>query len=92
MTKYINYDEVIDDMVSDLYIASWDSPYESDDRGMYYDQVENKLEEFETIEITKCKDCKHNRNDIDGIAENWCYKHGIGVEEYDYCSYGESKE
>lgn len=44
------------------------------------------------VKVVRCIDCIHNTLNTDGVAESWCYKHGIDVEGDDYCSYGEKQE
>lgn len=43
-------------------------------------------------DLVRCKDCIYNTLNTDGVAENWCYKHGIDIEVDDFCSYGERIE
>ena len=47
---------------------------------------------LKTTPLVRCKDCIYNTLNTDGVPELWCYKHGIDIEEDDYCSYGEKKE
>ncbi|MGI6096475.1 MAG: hypothetical protein ACOYBL_13910 [Lachnospiraceae bacterium] len=40
----------------------------------------------DAVEVVRCKDCKHYS------YSKLCFYHGIRINEYAFCSYGERKE
>lgn len=47
---------------------------------------------IDAVEVVRCKDCKHRKETVTGVAT--CQGHGIAfiTQANDYCSYGERKE
>lgn len=50
----------------------------------------------DVVEVVRCKDCKHRRNDEDYASGHYCVKRpsngGYFCEDDDFCSYGEPKK
>ena len=49
----------------------------------------------DAVEVVRCKDCKHRRNDEDYASGHYCVKRpsngGYFCEDNDFCSYGERR-
>ena len=60
------------------------------------DSVENSLEQMPSVDLVRCKDCKHYRisgTRVFGIPVTRCVFLGAeDVDEDDFCSYGKRKE
>ena len=64
-----------------------------------YDQMADYLLDNDVVPVVRCKDCKHckkYRNRLDPMRNHQlCVrmdKYAFGVEEDDFCSYGERKD
>lgn len=54
--------------------------------------IEDGEELAESVNVVRCKDCKHYI--VEGITTRygWCHEYKHSVDEDDYCSYGERRE
>ena len=50
----------------------------------------------DVVEVVRCKDCKHRRDDEDFVRGHYCVKRpsngGYFCEDDDFCSYGERRD
>ena len=68
----------------------------------YNDGIERAIDAVDdativdAVEVVRCKDCKHRRNDEDYASGHYCVKRpsngGYFCEDDDFCSYGERRE
>ena len=85
MGRYIDADMLIDSFMSKL-----------DDEETLFNRVSRRfmrlLKSSPSIDIVRCKECKHWHKWSDG--EMFCghFDGGIGSDADDYCSYGERRE
>lgn len=55
-----------------------------------YEPMPEREQNIDTVEVVRCKDCKHLYNDADtGKA---CEFTNMGMEPNDFCSYGERRD
>lgn len=54
--------------------------------------VRNIMKRAPSIEIVRCKECKHYDGDDYGEPTRYCVWHGSPIMPDDFCSYGERKE
>lgn len=47
---------------------------------------------IDAVPVVRCKDCKYYSIRAYGRVVCWCSRHGIVVEDMDFCSRGELKE
>ena len=59
-----------------------------------FEHAKDTLQDCETIEVVRCKDCKHVTDTHEKGVFNICWQHSEDGEEVspnDYCSYAERK-
>ena len=56
--------------------------------GYTYDQVHFAIDDAPSIDIVRCKECKHHEDFPTGISPLTCSLVWGGVFENDFCSYG----
>lgn len=80
---------------SDLTTAIRDDPYID---GKAFARVKRHIEEAPTVEVVRCKDCRHcikDKNIIGAYGYCYhfgCYAHDPMVEADAFCSYGERRD
>jgi len=98
MSKYINADELMEIIKTHHYMLA--NAINSRDYGMFTTGIEQAISETKSVEVVRCKDCKH-LVEIDDTSNLYvCDRIDIGMDgepsflspENDFCSYGERKE
>ena len=97
-SKYINADELMEIIKTHHYMLA--NATNSRDYGMFTTGIEQAISETESVEIVRCKDCKH-LIEIDDTSNLYvCDRIDIGMDgepsflspDNDYCSYAERRE
>ena len=89
MSRYIDADAVITAIAEfNKYEDELEYPYASDDLEEYKDDARLLIEDIPTIDIVRCKECKHREKCEQMVVfENG--KYITSGYKLDYCSYGE---
>ena len=95
MSRYIDADAVITAIAEfNKYEDELEYPYASDDLEEYKDDARLLIEDAPSIDIVRCKECKHwcNHKDADYDQNDfmyYCAVHKVSFSGKDFCSYGE---
>ena len=98
MSRYIDADAVITAIAEfNKYEDELEYPYASDDLEEYKDDARLLIEDIPSIDIVRCKECRHWCNHKDAEYDQsefvyYCAVHGISLTGNDFCSYGERSE
>ena len=89
MSRYIDADAVITAIAEfNKYEDELEYPYASDDLEEYKDDARLLIEDIPTIDIVRCKECRHWDNTDN--AERCSHEYGgMWAKPDDFCSYGE---
>ena len=89
MSRYIDADAVITAIAEfNKYEDELEYPYASDDLEEYKDDARLLIEDIPSIDIVRCKECKHREKCEQMVVfENG--KYITSGYKLDYCSYGE---
>ena len=95
MARYINREDIIEEINDAISNISFTSPYQNDIGTMVsgMERVLGIVEDApisDVVPVVRCKDCKNFTPK--GMTYTWCDWWGVDPDEDDFCSHGERKD